>query len=207
MFKVKSAQIVVSALNLKDMPQDGRYEVALIGRSNVGKSSLVNALLGRRSLARISSQPGKTRLMNFYLINELFYFVDVPGYGYAKFSQVERAKLRQHLEEYLAKRPQLRLVIQLVDFRHPPSREDLIMHQLVLNSGVPLKVVATKADKVARSQHQAHKSVLNEALGLGQGELVVTSSTGKSGIDDLWSHITAAIPSLVEGHNTIEHVE
>jgi len=207
MFKVRSAEIVVSALRLSHMPTEGLPEIALIGRSNVGKSSLVNAMLGRRSLARISSSPGKTRLMNFYLINQLFYLVDVPGYGYAKFSQTERAELRRHLETYLAKRPQLELVVQLVDFRHPPSQEDIVMHILVRSSGIPLKVVATKADKVARSQHKAHEKVLLEALRLYPGELLVTSSSGKSGIDELWSHINAAIPDVLEGHGETEEVD
>lgn len=203
MFKVKSAEIVLSALRFNHMPAEGLPEIALIGRSNVGKSSLVNAMLGRRSLARISSTPGKTRLMNFYLINQEFYLVDVPGYGYAKFAQTERAELRKHLEVYLEKRDQLQLVVQLVDFRHHPSREDIVMHMLVRNSGVALKVVATKADKVARSQHQAHEKMLREALRLHPGELIVTSSTGKSGIDELWSHIADALPDVLEGDSTI----
>jgi len=202
-----SAEIVLSALRLNHMPTEGLPEIALIGRSNVGKSSLVNAMLGRRSLARISSSPGKTRLMNFYLINQEFYLVDVPGYGYAKFAQTERLELRKYLEVYLAKRNQLQLVVQLVDFRHPPSREDIIMHVLVRNSGVALKVVATKADKVARSQHQAHEKMLLEALRLHPGELIVTSASGKSGIDELWTHIADAFPDVLGGCSTIEQVE
>ncbi|MBT9177267.1 MAG: putative GTP-binding protein EngB [Firmicutes bacterium] len=147
MFKVVSAELVTSALELGQMPAGALPETAIIGRSNVGKSSLINSLLSRRALARISSQPGKTRLMNFYLINEALYRVDVPGYGYAKFSQTERAATRQRLQDYLQRRRQLRLVLQLVDIRHAPSPDDCAFHLLVKNTGIPVKVVATKADK------------------------------------------------------------
>lgn len=189
MFKVQSAELVTSALELGQMPAGALPEVALIGRSNVGKSSLINSLLSRRALARTSSQPGKTRLMNFYLINERLYLVDVPGYGYAKFSQAERAATRQRLQNYLQKRFQLKLVLQLVDVRHAPSADDCAFHALVKNADIPVKVVATKADKVLRSRLTQHLKVIGEVLGLAPEELLVTSSQGKSGIDLLWSHL------------------
>jgi len=188
-FKLQSAELVTSALELGQMPAGALPEVALVGRSNVGKSALINALLSRRSLARSSSQPGKTRLMNFYLINQHLYLVDVPGYGYAKFSQAERAATRKRLQNYLEQRVQLQLVLQLVDVRHAPSADDCAFHDLVKATGVPVKVVATKADKVSRSQLTHHLKVIGEVLGLAPGELLVTSTQGKSGIDLLWSHL------------------
>ncbi|MBT9155435.1 MAG: putative GTP-binding protein EngB [Firmicutes bacterium] len=189
MFKVVSAELVTSALELGQMPAGALPEIAIIGRSNVGKSSLINSLLSRRALARISSQPGKTRLMNFYLINEALYLVDVPGYGYAKFSQAERAATRQRLQDYLQKRHQLRLILQLVDIRHAPSPDDCAFHLLVKNTGIPVKVVATKADKVVRSRLAQHLKVIGETLSIAPEEVIVTSSQGKGGIDLLWSHV------------------
>ena len=189
MVRVVSAELVTSALELGQMPASALPEIAIIGRSNVGKSSLINSLLSRRALARISSQPGKTRLMNFYLINEAFYLVDVPGYGYAKFSQAGRATTRQRLQNYLQKRFQLKLVLQLVDLRHAPSADDCVFHDLVKNTGVPVKVVATKADKVVRSRLAQHLKVIGGALSIVPEELLVTSSQGNSGIDLLWGHI------------------
>jgi len=193
MFKVLSAELVTSAVELGKMPAGVLPEVALIGRSNVGKSSLINSLLSRRALARTSGQPGKTRLMNFYLINEKLYLVDVPGYGYAKFSQAERAATRQRLQNYLQQRLQLKLVLQLVDVRHAPSADDGVFHALVKNAGIPVKVVATKADKVLRSRLAQHLKVIGLGLGLAPEELLVTSSQGKSGIDLLWSHMLSTL--------------
>ena len=193
MFKVLSAELVTSAVELGLMPGGALPEVALIGRSNVGKSSLINSLLSRRALARTSGQPGKTRLMNFYLVNEKLYLVDVPGYGYAQFSQTERAATRQRLQNYLQKRPQLKLVLQLVDVRHAPSADDCVFHALVRNTGIPVKVVATKADKVVRSRLTQHLKVIAQGLGLAPEELLVTSSQGKSGVDLLWSHLLTTL--------------
>jgi len=195
MLKVVSAELVTSALEIGKMPASVLPEIALIGRSNVGKSSLINSMLGRRALARTSGQPGKTRLMNFYLINGMLHLVDVPGYGYAKFSQAERAITRKRLQEYLQKRTQLRLVLQLMDVRHPPSADDCLFHTLVQSTGIPLKVVATKADKVARSRLAQHLKVIGEALSIVPEELLVTSSQGNSGMDLLWSHMLRTLQS------------
>ncbi|MBT9136542.1 MAG: putative GTP-binding protein EngB [Firmicutes bacterium] len=194
MLKITSAEIIVSALRLAHMPTDALPELVLLGRSNVGKSSLVNAMLGRRAMARISSRPGKTRLLNFYRINEQFYLVDVPGYGYAKIPQTERAALRERLYDYLTQRQQIRLVLQLVDFRHLPSKDDVLFHALIRDSRLPFRVVATKADKVARSQHRLHTQKLLKFLSLEEGQLIITSSQDKSGLDLLWSSILTHLP-------------
>jgi len=194
MLKVTSAEMIVSALRLAHMPTDALPEIVLLGRSNVGKSSLVNAMLGRRAIARISSRPGKTRLLNFYRINELFYLVDVPGYGYAKIPQSERAALRERLYDYLTMRRQIRLVLQLVDFRHEPSHDDVLFHRLIRESALPFRVVATKADKVARSQQRAHMHKLLKFLDLKEEQLIITSSQAKSGVDALWASILEVVP-------------
>ena len=196
MFKVKSAEIVTSAILGEKMPGERLPEIALLGRSNVGKSSLINGLLQRRSLARTSSQPGKTRLFNFYLINEAFFLVDMPGYGYAKFAQTERNMLRGAIKSYLETRSSLSIVLQLVDFRHPPSQDDIEFNQLLRLSDVPFKVVATKVDKVSRSLHGKHSRAITETLGLAASELLITSAVEKKGYADVWEHILRNIKAV-----------
>ncbi|MDP3058911.1 MAG: ribosome biogenesis GTP-binding protein YihA/YsxC [bacterium] len=204
MFKIKSAEIIISAVDMKLMPQTGLSEVALVGRSNVGKSSLVNALLGRKKLARVSAQPGKTRLLNFYLINEQFYLVDVPGYGYAKFSQNERDALQMRMATYFKQRHQLKLVIQLVDFRHPPSSLDIELHHF-LKTYCQIRVVATKVDKIPRSQREVHKKIICETLGIENSSLIVVSSEEKTGMEEIWATIEGALIQDLDEATEIEN--
>ncbi|HEO6940146.1 TPA: YihA family ribosome biogenesis GTP-binding protein, partial [Streptococcus agalactiae] len=145
-----NASILLSAANKSHYPQDDLPEVALAGRSNVGKSSFINTLLGRKNLARTSSKPGKTQLLNFYNIDDKLRFVDVPGYGYAKVSKTERAKWGKMIEEYLVTRDNLRVVVSLVDFRHDPSADDIQMYEFLKYYEIPVIIVATKADKIPR---------------------------------------------------------
>lgn len=189
--KVTSAQLVTSAPALENMPEVQYPEVAFLGRSNVGKSSLINALLGRRSLARTSSQPGKTRLFNFYLVNESFYLVDMPGYGYARFAQAERLRLRSLICRYITERESLRAVIHAVDFRHEPSSDDKEFSSILLASNVPFLVVATKCDKVPISRHHKHQKVISTSLGIPQEQVLVTSAEVKRGLDDVWARLNA----------------
>ena len=193
MLKVKSAEIVTSAIVGEKMPGEGLPEIALLGRSNVGKSSLINGLLQRRSLARTSSQPGKTRMFNFYLINGAFFLVDMPGYGYAKFAQTERNMLRAAIKSYLETRASLCIVLQLVDFRHAPSDDDVEFNHLLRLSDVPFKVIATKVDKVPRSQHSKHRQLISEKLGLPEGTLLLTSAVDKKGYETVWEQILPSI--------------
>ena len=149
--KVKSADIVISAVKPEQYPEQDFPEFALAGRSNVGKSSFINKMLNRKSLARTSSKPGKTQTLNFYLINEEFHFVDVPGYGYAKVSKTERAAWGKMIETYLTKREQLRAVVLIVDLRHPPTNDDVMMYQFLKHYDLPCIIINTKADKVSKS--------------------------------------------------------
>lgn len=188
--KVTEAELIISAVGPKQYPQDSWAEVALVGRSNVGKSSLINCLLNRKKLARTSSTPGKTQTLNFYLINRSFYFVDLPGYGYAKVSKQEKAKWGRMIEHYLSQRTDLRCVMQLVDLRHRPSEDDRLMLRWLRYYHIPTIVVATKADKISRGKRKRHIEGINRALDLQSGErLVVFSSETREGRAALWGRL------------------
>jgi len=167
-------------------------EVALIGRSNVGKSSLLNALTGRPGLALVSATPGKTTLLNAFRLPEL-YLIDLPGYGYARAGKAARAGYRRLVDRYLLERPTLAGVVWLLDVRHLPSRDDLEMQDLLIRSGRPILVALTKADKLTRSAQAARPREIAAALGLHQDQLQLTSSSTRLGIDDLAESILAAV--------------
>ncbi|MCU9614041.1 ribosome biogenesis GTP-binding protein YihA/YsxC [Caldibacillus lycopersici] len=188
--KIKSAEFIISAVSKAQYPEGNLPEIALAGRSNVGKSSFINKLLNRRNLARTSSKPGKTQTLNYYFINESFYFVDVPGYGYAKTSKTERAAWGKMIESYLMGRPQLQCVISLVDLRHPPSKDDVLMYNFLKHYEIPVIVVATKADKIPRGKWQKHLKVVKETLDVDPRDPVVlfSSETGL-GKEEAWQEI------------------
>lgn len=191
--KIKSSEFVISAAGESQFPEDGLPEVALAGRSNVGKSSLINRMLLRRNLARTSSQPGKTQTLNYYRINQALYFVDFPGYGYARVSKTQRQAWGKLAERYLRERKTLKLVLQLVDLRHPPTADDRNMFAWLAHYGIPMCVVATKADKISRGQIPKHVKVIRESLGMpGHFPLVVFSSETGQGREELWSIIEQA---------------
>lgn len=184
--KITKAEFVISAVSPKQYPELAQPEIALVGRSNVGKSSLINKFLNRKGLARTSSQPGKTQTLNFYHINEAWYFVDLPGYGYAKVSKADKSRWAKFIDEYLSKREQLVGIIQLVDLRHPPSADDIAMAEWIRHSGLPQLVVATKADKISKGRWAAHKDVIKKQLALGTDiALVLCSAETGVGIPDL----------------------
>lgn len=192
--KISSAEYIISAANPSQFPKDDFPELALVGRSNVGKSSLINRLVGRRSLARTSSTPGKTRLLNFYLINRIWYWVDLPGYGYARVSRSMRQEWKGLIEGYLKNRPQLRGVVQLLDIRHPPSDNDKQMFEWLRHWGLPVVLVATKADKITRGRWPQHLKVIREELGIGSTfPIIVFSAQKGDGVEELG----AAIESLL----------
>lgn len=185
-----NASILLSAANQSHYPQDDLPEVALAGRSNVGKSSFINTLLGRKNLARTSSKPGKTQLLNFYNIDDKLRFVDVPGYGYAKVSKTERAKWGKMIEEYLVNRDNLSVVVSLVDFRHEPSQEDIQMYDFLKYYEIPTIIVATKADKVPRGRWNRHESAIKKKLQFdAKDRFIIFSSVDKTGLDESWDTI------------------
>ena len=189
-----NAEILLSAANKSHYPQDEIPEIALAGRSNVGKSSFINTLLNRKNLARTSGKPGKTQLLNFFNIDNQLRFVDVPGYGYAKVSKTERAKWGRMIEEYLTTRGNLRAVVSLVDFRHEPSADDVQMYEFLKYYEIPVIVVATKADKIPRSKWNKHESVIKKRLDFDRNDdFLIFSSVNKDGLDAAWDAILEKI--------------
>jgi GTP-binding protein len=190
--KVNSAEIVISAVRPAQYPEGDLPEFALAGRSNVGKSSFINKMLNRRALARTSSKPGKTQTLNFFLINEILYFVDVPGYGYAKVSKKEREAWGKMIETYITSREQLKAVILLVDLRHPPSVDDRTMYDFLKYYEIPVIVVATKADKIPKSKWQKHIKIAKETLEFDpEDTMILFSSETGEGKDKAWSILQA----------------
>lgn len=180
----------MSAVNKSQYPVEGIPEIALAGRSNVGKSSIINTLLNRRNFARTSQTPGKTRTINFYLINNEFYFVDLPGYGYAKIAKSEKEKWGGIMERYLESRQELCSIFLLVDIRHEPTADDKLMYEWIKHFGYNCVVIATKADKISRGQYQKHISIIRKKLQMESSEKVIpVSSLKKTGVEELWEEI------------------
>jgi len=189
--KVSSATFVKSATSPEHYPRDGRPEIAFMGRSNVGKSSLINSLLGVRGLARTSSTPGRTQLINFFLINDAFYFVDLPGYGYARVPRDVKKHWGPMVEKYLATRLGLVLSIVITDSRHEPTELDLLMKEWLEARGKPFIIVATKADKLSSNQLRANLGRASAVF--GTSEVVAYSAVSRSGAARLWKEITTRI--------------
>ena len=192
--KITSAEFVKSAFSRKDWVADVRPEIAFLGRSNVGKSSLINSLLLRKALARTSNTPGRTQSINYFLINNSFYFVDLPGYGYARVSKAMRSDWGKLAEEYLSGSQRLRLCVQLIDARHPPTDLDLQLNEWLLFHEKPHLIVATKADKL--SANELRKSLAAAKNKLSDSKIMGYSSQTGRGRDDLWSEIKASMNIL-----------
>ena len=184
MMKITNAELKIMATRRSQYPEDKKAEFLLVGRSNVGKSSFINALLGRKNLARTSSHPGKTQTLNFYEVNKEFYLIDVPGYGYAEVSKKRREKFGKMIEEYLETRKELKRVFMIIDFRHKPTEDDILMYNFLKYYNLPVTIVATKADKIGASKRDRCKKQITDTLDLVVGDdLVIFSSVTKEGKD------------------------
>ena len=184
------------------LPDTGKPEVAFAGKSNVGKSSLINGLMNRKSLARTSAQPGKTQTINFYNINDAMYLVDLPGYGYAKVSQSEKEKWGKMIERYLHTSKNLKAVFLLIDIRHEPSANDVMMYEWILNNGFEPIIIATKADKIKRSQLQKYLKMVKDGLKLRPGgKILPYSALTKQGREEIWTlidELTGLVPAATD---------
>ena len=188
--EVKKSSLAAVGVSFAQYPNDNKPEIAFVGKSNVGKSTLINAILNRKALARTSSQPGKTRTINFYNVNDEIYVVDLPGYGYAKASKTEIEKWGVMVENYLQKRESLSGIILLIDIRHEPGKNDMMMYEWLKHYGYHMIIVYKKADKLNRSQIPKHLSMIQKALNLSkQDKLIAFSGTAKTGITELWEQI------------------
>ena len=184
---VKNPRFEISAVKESQYPKNNLPEIVLVGKSNVGKSSFINTMINRKKLARTSSEPGKTRQLNFYNIDDLFYFVDLPGYGYSKMSKQEQVKVGEFIEYYLTHRKEIRLIVFLVDIRHDPTANDFLMYDYVIRSGLPCMIIANKADKIAKTKVDDATKHIQKLLNLiGDITTLPFSSERKIYSDNVW---------------------
>ncbi|EPY2273749.1 ribosome biogenesis GTP-binding protein YihA/YsxC [Clostridium sporogenes] len=188
--EIKKAEFVISAVKKAQYPGDGRPEIAFVGRSNVGKSTLINTLTNRRKLVKVSSTPGKTRLINFFLINDNMYFVDLPGYGYAKVSKKEKENWGYIMEQYLVERDQLKKIVLLVDSRHKPTSDDINMYNWIKHYNYEVLVVGTKLDKLKRNDINKNKKIIRDTLKMDKDDkILLISSLNKEGKEEVLEQI------------------
>ena len=192
--KINTVDLTISAVRQSQYPTDEKPEFLLVGRSNVGKSSFINSIIERRNFARISSKPGKTQTLNFYNINDDFYLVDVPGYGYANVSKERQQKFGMMIEEYLENRPNLKEVFLLIDFRHKPTQDDLLMYNFLKYYDIKVTIVCTKVDKIGRTLREKQEKLIRETLNIqDEDNFILFSSSTKLGK----SAVTSIIDKIV----------
>ncbi len=203
--KIKNVSLETVCGITSKLPENVHPEVAFAGKSNVGKSSLINALMNRKSLARTSSQPGKTQTINFYNVNNEMYFVDLPGYGYAKTSEETKAKWGKMIENYLHKSAQLKAVFLLLDIRHAPSENDRIMYKWIQKHGYQPIIIATKLDKIKRSQIQKQVAQMRSGLQAGKDTIIIPfSAETKQGREDIYTILDGIIEEFGESEESAE---
>lgn len=192
--KITSVDMTISAVRRSQYPTDNKPEFLLVGRSNVGKSSFINTMINRKNFARTSSNPGKTQTINFYLVNDLFYLVDAPGYGYANLSQERQKKFGLMMEDYLTARDTLKHVFMLIDFRQKPSKDDIMMYNFLKHYKIPVTIVATKTDKVGITQQQKQRNIILNELDLVVGDdFIMFSNITKLGKEEVTKKILRTI--------------
>ena len=192
--RISSVDLTISAVRRSQYPTDNKPEFLLVGRSNVGKSSFINTLINRKNYARTSSKPGKTQTINFYYVNEEFYLVDAPGYGFANLNKAKKRNFGLMMEDYLTNRDSLKQVFMLIDFRHKPSSDDLLMYKFLKHYNIPVTVVATKSDKIGITKHYSQKNmILNELNLLTGDDFIVFSNVTKAGKSDIIEKIERII--------------
>lgn len=199
--KIKNVELSIVCGITSKLPETDKVEVAFAGKSNVGKSSLINALMNRKALARTSATPGKTQTINFYNVNDVMYLVDLPGYGYAKVSESEKVQWGKLIERYLHTSKQLKAVFLLIDIRHEPSANDKMMYEWIVSQGYNPIIIATKLDKLKRSQVQKHVKMIKEGLKLVPGTVVIPfSAETKQGREEIWE----LMDSFLENETEVE---
>lgn len=187
--KINAVEQPITAVRKSQYPEDSKSEFLLVGRSNVGKSSFINTLINRKNFARTSATPGKTQTLNFFLINNEFYIVDVPGYGFARVSKKLKNKFGMIIEDYLESRNNLKNVFMLVDFRHKPTDDDILMYNFLKYYNIPVTIIATKVDKVKKSLHEKNKNLIIKLFNLDENELILFSTITKTGKQEVLNKI------------------
>lgn len=186
---VKNPKFEISAVSKKQYPKGDLPEIVLVGKSNVGKSSFINTMINRKALARTSNVPGKTRQINFYNIDDKFYFVDLPGYGFSKMSKKEKVISGKYIEEYLEEGKNISLIIFLLDIRHKPTEDDMLMYDYILRSNLPFVILTNKADKIAITKVDGEIEKIKEILGISYSTILPFSSERKIYIENVWKEI------------------
>lgn len=187
--KILDVKLTISAVRKSQFPNDQKNEFLLVGRSNVGKSSFINTLINRKNFARTSSIPGKTQTLNFYLINDYFYLVDAPGYGYAKVNKQLKNKFGLIMEDYLEERENLKMVFMLIDFRHKPTEDDILMYKYLKHYNIPVTIICTKVDKVSKNSQIKSINLISKTLEIPKEELILFSSVTKTGKQEVYTKL------------------
>ena len=191
--KIIDVKLTISAVRVSQFPTDGKEEYLLVGRSNVGKSSFINTLINRKNFARTSAKPGKTQTLNFYLVNDFFYLVDAPGYGFAKVSKQLKDKFGLIMENYLESRDNLKMVFMLVDFRHKPTDDDVMMYNYLKHYDIPVAIICTKVDKISKGNHDKQINLITKTLGVDKKDLILFSSVTKLGRQEVYNKLVETL--------------
>ena len=195
--KILDVKLSISAVRQSQFPEDNKNEFLLVGRSNVGKSSFINAIINRKNFARTSAKPGKTQTLNFYLINDFFYLVDAPGYGFAKVNKQLKDKFGLIMESYLESRKNLKMVFMLIDFRHKPTEDDILMYNYLKHYNIPVSIICTKVDKVSKNAQQKQINIITKELQVNKEDLILFSSVTKMGKQEVHNKLIETLDIIV----------